>query len=628
MIPESFIQDVLNRVNVEDVVGQYVQLKKSGTNLFGLCPFHNEKTPSFSVSPQKQFFHCFSCGQSGTAIDFLMKHLGMTFPEAVKTLASRVGLQVPERQRSAQEVAYEKAQKTKSDALHECLERAQHFYQKQLRNAPVAIDYLKSRGLDGKTALKFGLGWTGYERQALKQVFENYDDPNLVDAGLVIESEDLRKYDRFRERITFPIYNARGKIIGFGGRIIGSGHPKYLNSPETAIFHKGSELYGLFENRTGIHREGFVLVVEGYMDVVGLAQLGLENAVATLGTATSSEHITKLMRITHKIVFSFDGDLAGRRAAWKALNICLPLLRDDVSMRFLFLPEEHDPDTYVREFGQDAFREQVQQSLPLSTFLIEELKENYALQEAEGRAACLHEIRAMLVQIPTNTMIRLQIEKDIAKLLSLTHEELKQNLANFIESQQHSQEARHSIATRGAVLSVPTAHRVSKAPVVEKTVVRPNKPWFSQRNQALAATRVVDPLAVKIIRLLINHPDVLSSVTERQLEMLNKHPHYELVAQFLAICMAKGTAVLGLIQPYLAENEEVQRVVMSVEKDSLHDEELSNPQAEWLGMMNKVEIELLKQAMKELSESPRDEASDQRYRQLYMRLKNLMKANN
>lgn len=627
MIPESFIQDVLNRTNVEDVVGQYVQLKKRGTNLFGLCPFHNEKTPSFSVSPQKQFFHCFSCGQSGTAIDFLMKHLGMSFPEAVKTLANRVGMQVPEKQRTPQERAYEKAQKTKSDALHECLERAQNFYKKQLRHAPAAIEYLKGRGLDGKTALKFGLGWSGYDRQGLKQVFENYDDPNLVESGLVIENEDLRKYDRFRERVTFPIYNTRGKIIGFGGRIIGNGQPKYLNSPETPIFHKGSELYGLFENRTGIHREGFVLVVEGYMDVVGLAQLGLENAVATLGTATSSEHITKLMRVTHKIVFSFDGDKAGRRAAWKALNICLPLLRDDVAMRFLFLPEEHDPDTYIREFGQEAFREQIQQSHPLSNFLLDELKENYALQEAEGRAACLHEIRPMLVQIPEGTMIRLQIEKDVAKLLSLTHEELKFDLANFVETQQQRQQigrAEMSVAQVSEVSS-----NVSESP---SPFPSPKKSGYQRRAmprpRATSPSRTVDPLALKIIRLVVNHPDVLSSITERQLEILGKQPHYELVVQFLAICMAKGTAVLGLLQPYLAENEEILRIVMSVEKDSLHDETLSDPQAEWQGIMNKVEVESLIQALNGFTATDlQEEANARRYRQLQMRLKNLRRVN-
>lgn len=629
MIPESFVQELLNRVNVEDVVGQYVQLKKSGANLFGLCPFHNEKSPSFSVSPQKQFFHCFSCGQGGSAIDFLMKHLGLSFPEAVKQLASRVGMQVPQNQRrlSPRQIAAEKAQKARSELLHECLEKAQQHYKTQLRHATSAIDYLKGRGLDGKTALKFGLGWSGTDRQGLKTVFENYDDALLVDAGLVIQSEDLRKYDRFRERVTFPIYNARGKIIGFGGRIIGNGQPKYLNSPETEIFHKGSELYGLFENRQGIHKEGFVLVVEGYMDVVSLAQLGLENAVATLGTATSSEHLTKLMRVTHKIVFSFDGDKAGRRAAWKALNICLPLLRDDVAMRFLFLPEEHDPDTYIREFGQEKFREQVQQSLPLSSFLIEELKQNYRLDEAEGRAACLHEIRAMLVQIPQEAIIRLQIEKDIAKLLGLTHEELKQDLAQYLEAQQLRQ-AQYAQHGQQSVSSTVVAHEdvfgvrstVSESSSSGK-LVSPKRPTpkFKGRTH-----RTVDPLSLRIIRLVINHPELIHSMTERQLEILNKQPHYELVVQFLAICMAQGTAVVGHLQPYLANEEEIQRIIMSTDKDSLHDEVLNDPIAEWLGIIKKVEIEGLKQALSEFTSADlQDEQKVHRYRQLTKRLNRL-----
>lgn len=607
MIPESFVQELLNRINVEDVVGQYVQLKKKGANLFGLCPFHNEKTPSFSVSPQKQFFHCFSCGQGGSAIDFVMKHLGLSFPEAVKMLASRVGMQVPERPQTSHQRAQAQAKKTKSDMLHDCLEKAQRHYKAQLRQAPEAIDYLKKRGLDGKTAARFGLGWSGRDRQGLKKVFENYDDQNLIDAGLVIQSEDLRKYDRFRERVTFPIYNTRGKIIGFGGRIIGNGQPKYLNSPETPIFHKGSELYGLYENRQGIHKEGFVLVVEGYMDVVSLAQLGLENAVATLGTATSAEHIQKLIRVTHKIVFSFDGDKAGRRAAWKALNICLPLLRDDVAMRFLFLPEEHDPDTYIRTFGQEQFREQVQQSLSLSTFLIEELKHNYNLEEAEGRATCLHDIRPMLIQIPNEVALRLQIEKDVARLLSLTYEELKADLVHFVESQQQ----RH----------LPVSTETSEVDVFVKNTSRPAKQRTLPRRMA---SRTVDPLALRIFRLVINHPEVLQVVTERQLEILGQQPHYELVAQFLTLCMTKGTAVLGHLQLSLVDNEEIQRIIMSVEKDSLHDEVLSDPKAEWLGIINRVEVETLKQMLGAFTSADlKDEEKIKRYRQLSRRLNNL-----
>ena len=281
MIPESFIQELLARVDVVDVVGRYVQLRKGGANLLGLCPFHNEKSPSFTVSPTKQFYHCFGCGAHGSAITFLMEHTGASFPEAVRTLAASAGMTVPEENRSPrqqQETARRKAEESRHTQV---LDAAQAHYLKQLRASPAAIRYLKQRGLTGEIAAHFGLGWSGTDRHGLSQVFPNYEDPTLVESGLVIESEDGRRYDRFRERIMFPIRNARGSLIGFGGRIIGKGEPKYLNSPETPLFSKGQELYGLWEARQAIRQEGQVIVVEGYMDVVGLAQQGIANAVAT-----------------------------------------------------------------------------------------------------------------------------------------------------------------------------------------------------------------------------------------------------------------------------------------------------------------------------------------------------------
>ncbi|WP_071057993.1 DNA primase [Pelistega sp. MC2] len=618
-IPESFIQDLLNRTNVEDVVGQYVKLKKSGVNLFGLCPFHNEKSPSFSVSPQKQIFHCFSCGQSGNAIGFVMKHLGLSFPEAVKMLAGRVGMQVPEeRPQTPAQRAQAIEQKSKSDYLHDCLEKAQKYFVQQLKQSPQAIDYLKGRGLSGEIAKKFGLGWSGTERQGLKSVFENYDDSNLVEAGLVIQNEDLRKYDRFRERVTFPIYNTRGKIIGFGGRIIGNGQPKYLNSPETPIFHKGSELYGLFENRSTINKEGFVLVVEGYMDVVSLAQLGLANAVATLGTATSEEHIKKLMRVTHKIVFSFDGDKAGRRAAWKALTISLPLLRDDIAIRFLFLPEEHDPDTYIREFGQAQFREQIEQSLSLSGFLISELQHQFNLNEIEGRTAGLHEIRPLLVSIPESSMMRLQIEKEIAKVLLLTHDELKHDLQQY----QHNQSTK--------VVSRADGY----APEIDQTAAQifSDLPYARDNRKTHKKTtrntmHQVDPLGMRIFRLVIHHPEILKHITDRQIELLSQQGQYQLVAEFLALCLRESSAELRVIQPKLEGMDEIQRIVSAVSHDSLSQQVLDDPLAEWQGVINKVEIESLTHTINQLMlEGLQDDSQKKRYRLLLERLKNLKKA--
>ena len=428
MIPDSYIQDLLSRVDIVDVVGRYVQLRKGGANLLGLCPFHNEKSPSFTVSPTKQFYHCFGCGAHGSAITFLMEHTGSSFPEAVRNLSAAVGMTVPEAPRNDRQQADVDRRKTEVSKHTQVLDRAQTHYLKQLRASPEAIQYLKARGLTGEIAHQYGLGWAGRDRQGLMAVFDDYDNPTLVEAGMVIESEDGRRYDRFRERVMFPIRNARGSLIGFGGRVLGKGEPKYLNSPETPVFSKGLELYGLWEGKQAIRKEGHVIVVEGYMDVVGLAQLGIGNAVATLGTSTTPDHIKKLLRASDKVVFSFDGDKAGRKAAWRALQACLPALRDDITIRFLFLPSEHDPDSYVRAFGEQAFRECVSEADALSRFLLDELSARHALGEAEGRASCLHEARPLLALIP-ECALRVQIERELAKLVQLTPEEMARILA-------------------------------------------------------------------------------------------------------------------------------------------------------------------------------------------------------
>lgn len=423
MIPDSFIQELLARVDITDVVGRYVQLRKGGANLLGLCPFHNEKSPSFTVSPTKQFYHCFGCGAHGSAITFLMEHTGASFPEAVRSLAASAGMNVPEEPRSPRQQAEAARRKEEVSRHTQALEKAQEYYLAQLRQSAQARRYLQGRGLTGEIAKRYGLGWTGDDRRGLANVFERYDDPVLVEVGLVVEAEDGRRYDRFRERVTFPIRNARGALIGFGGRIIGKGEPKYLNSPETPLFSKGQELYGLWEARQAIRAAGQVLVVEGYMDVVGLAQLGIEHAVATLGTATTPQHVQKLLRASENVVFSFDGDKAGRRAAWRALNTCLALLRDDISIRFLFLPEEHDPDSYVRAFGAEAFRATLAEAQPLSRFLLDELAARHALEEVEGRAACIHEARPLFAEIP-ECALKIQLHNEFARQVRLTPEEL------------------------------------------------------------------------------------------------------------------------------------------------------------------------------------------------------------
>ncbi|MEN9629855.1 MAG: primase DnaG, partial [Pseudomonadota bacterium] len=359
MIPAGFLQDLLSRVDIADVVGRHVELKRGGANLMGLCPFHAEKSPSFSVSPVKQFYYCFGCGASGDAIRFLTEHTGMSFIDAVTELAQSVGMQVPQEQVSPEERERRQRLSERRLSLTGVLQRAAQHYRTQLKSSPEAIQYLKRRGLSGEIAARFGLGYAPPGWRGLASVFPSYDDPLLEEAGLVRSStddpdapaEERKRYDWFRHRVMFPIRAVGGEIIGFGARVLDDSKPKYLNSPETPVFSKGRELYGLFEARQAIRERGHCLVVEGYMDVVALAQNGFGNAVATLGTACTAEHIQKLFRFTDSVVFSFDGDAAGRRAAGRALEAALPHATDLRQVRFLFLPPEHDPDSFVRAKG-------------------------------------------------------------------------------------------------------------------------------------------------------------------------------------------------------------------------------------------------------------------------------------
>jgi len=427
-IPQTFIQELIARADVVEIVGRYVQLKKGGANFMGLCPFHGEKSPSFSVSPTKQFYHCFGCGKTGNAISFLMEHAGMTFVEAVKDLAQQFGMQVPEDDASPQDRARAAEQRDKQHTLTSVLERAGEAFRKQLKDSQRAIDYFKGRGLSGEVAKQFGLGYAPEGWRSLAGVFPNYDDPLLVESGLVIlnvdeDTGDEKRYDRFRDRVMFPIRNVKGECIGFGGRVLGDDKPKYLNSPETPVFSKGRELYGLFEARASLREQGFALVTEGYMDVVALAQLGFPNAVATLGTACTAEHVHKLFRFTDSVVFSFDGDAAGRRAAHKALDAALPLATDVRSVKFLFLPTEHDPDSFIREHGKEAFARYVSEAVPLSRFLIDAAREGCDLNTAEGRAHMASNAKPLWTLLPEGAL-KLQLMSEIAGLVQLSSREL------------------------------------------------------------------------------------------------------------------------------------------------------------------------------------------------------------
>jgi len=384
VIPNDFIAQLLTRVDVVEVIDRHVQLKKAGQNYQACCPFHKEKSPSFTVSPSKQFYHCFGCGAHGSAITFLMEYGGRSFPDAVEELAQGVGLTVPrDNARQADPQA---------GGLFDVMLAAAGYYKQQLKHSPIAVEYFKKRGVSGEVARRFHLGWAPAGWQSLAAAFEDYADNQLLEtAGLVVTGDAGKRYDRFRERVMFPILNQQGAVIAFGGRILGSkddgNGPKYLNSPETPIFSKGRELYGLFQAQGAIRKSNRVLVVEGYMDVVALAQYGVEYVVATLGTATTEAHVQRLLRLADEVVFSFDGDAAGQRAAWRALENALPALRDGKQVRFLFLPEEHDPDSYVREFGREAFEDYVSKALPLSEYWIRELNVRHPGDSAEAKAA-------------------------------------------------------------------------------------------------------------------------------------------------------------------------------------------------------------------------------------------------
>ena len=418
MIPDSFKQDLLNRVDIVEVVGRYVRLKKAGANFSGLCPFHNEKTPSFSVSPAKQFYHCFGCGAHGNAIGFLMAYGGMGYVDAVKDLAGSAGLQMPEWKPRSPEDA---ARQERATDLGGVMEKAMEFFRAELKRSPKAIDYLKGRGLTGEIAARFRIGYAPDDWQGLKAAFPEYADKALVECGLVIEG-DTKRYDRFRDRVMFPIFSSRGGVIGFGGRVLGDGEPKYLNSPETPLFEKGREVYGLVQARDAIRQTGRVLVVEGSMDVVALAQFGVGYAVATLGTATTPVHVTRLLRLADEVIFCFDGDNAGRKAAWRALEVSLPLALDHKPMRFLFLPKEDDPDTYVRKHGKDAFEELARGAPTLSTFLVAELRAQADLGTAEGRAGFLSAAKPHLQKIAAPAL-KIQLVKEVAELARVTQEE-------------------------------------------------------------------------------------------------------------------------------------------------------------------------------------------------------------
>jgi DNA primase len=587
VIPQSFIQDLLNRVDIVDVVGRYVQLKKGGANFSGLCPFHNEKSPSFTVSPTKQFYHCFGCGAHGTAIGFLIEYSGMGFVEAVKDLAQNVGMVVPDQDEKIPP-ALRAEQQAKSMALSEAMTQACDYYRQQLRGAERAKNYLKGRGLTGEIANRFGMGYAPEGWDGLRSVFADYSVGALEEAGLVIDKSDddgshHKRYDRFRDRIMFPIRNIKGQVIGFGGRVLDQGEPKYLNSPETPLFQKGSELYGLFEARQAIRDAGYVLVTEGYMDVVALAQLGFPQAVATLGTACTPIHVQKLLRQTDHVVFSFDGDSAGRRAARRALDASLPHATDDKIIKFLFLPTEHDPDSYVREMGADAFEQQINDAMPLSQFLLKEVLGDQDLNTAEGRARAQFDAKPLLQAMPPSSL-RLQIVRGLAQATQSTAAEIE----SLFELEQPITRARQA-------------------------------PPRSKRMAPLGLER-------QIMRLLVAHPVLAGELDDAALDAL---AHFapdsaEMFAQLIAASREMGTqASFAVLAEHLRTGDgDFEPLIKEIAAETETDVDVAR--IELAGAIRQTKMKILKTELDQLAAGGlQQEDARNRYRELMLQQEQL-----
>jgi DNA primase len=481
LIPQDFIDDLIARADIVEVVGRHTQLKKAGREFKACCPFHDEKTPSFTVSPGKGFYHCFGCGAHGTAIGFLMEFDHMSFVDAIESLAGMMGLDVPRNESDQPAQRY--------DDLFSLMDSVARHWQSCLKDTPAAVEYLQGRGVDGATAKRFGIGFApdGWSNVLDKFGQSQEASERLLATGLIIRKDNGQHYDRFRDRLMFPIRDARGRTIGFGGRIMGDGEPKYLNSPETVLFHKGRELYGLYEARQALRNIDQLVVVEGYMDTVALARHGIDFACATLGTATTNEHLNRLFRLTDNVVFSFDGDRAGRKAAWRALENALPEVREGRQIRFLFLPDGHDPDSFVNEFGAAAYVKKIDAGVALSTFLIEELSSQVDMDTIDGRARLAELARPLIGKIPTGVYRELLID-GLADSVGLSAAKLERIL---------SADGLQQSSNRGPRNKTTTAYRM-KSGAGQPSVVR------------------------RAITLLLNHPEAATKLDVESLTSVSR----------------------------------------------------------------------------------------------------------
>lgn len=505
-IPQAFIDDLLARVNIVDVIDGRVKLKKAGKNYAGLCPFHQENTPSFSVSPDKQFYYCFGCGAGGNAIGFLMEYERLSFPEAVESLARLAGIDIPREEHSHQRPPEHKGQ-------YQILAEATAFYQQQLRQHPerqVAVDYLKQRGLSGEIASRYGLGYAppGWDN-LLKQLGATAQQQTLLEqTGLLIHNEEKnRLYDRFRERIMFPIRDVRGRTIAFGGRVLGDDKPKYLNSPETDTFHKNRELYGLYEARRQTSKLERIIIVEGYMDVISLAQFGITYAVATLGTATSAHHLQRLFKIVNQVVFCFDGDQAGRQAAQRAMETTLPVIEDEKEARFLFLPEGEDPDTQVRTSGPAAFTTQLDEALELSEFFFRHYSTLHDLGSIGGRANFSTQVLPGIQQMQPGLRQQMMLSR-LSELTGLSLEQLSTTI-NLNQS--------------APPISSPATSKPSPSVIAPSAITAP----------AMATPLTIAPLCSHIISLLLHYPELAQKLPEQLSLTQLQDPQADLLMQLL-----------------------------------------------------------------------------------------------
>ncbi len=529
-IPQSFIDDLMNRVDVVEVIDTRVPLKKAGKEYKACCPFHGEKTPSFTVSSVKQFYHCFGCGAHGTAISFLMEYEHLSFPEAIEELAHQAGLDVP--RESSSQSDQTTAQIRQKHDLYDLMEAAKQYYLQQLRQHPtakIAVDYLKNRGLSGEIAAEFGIGFApdGWNNLNLVLNEAGYSKEQQIDSGMLIQNETGKTYDRFRGRIMFPIQDQRGRCIGFGGRVINSDEKgaKYLNSPETPLFHKGQELYGLYEARQLLRNIERVLVVEGYMDVVSVAQFGVRYAVATLGTATTNEHLSKLFRLCEQVIFCFDGDRAGREAAWRALENALPVMREGFELRFMFLADGQDPDTEIRNNGKDTFEASIEAAMPFSQYFFNTLSKSLDLKTLDGRARLVQHAKPYIAKLP-NGVYRQMMLTHLAQIAGLETNDIILNSKNHPDIANENQ--------RPARRKTGGSKQHSLSPIRSLITLLLYKPQLALLTDDIALlTEVTLPgaeLLMSLIKLVQNNPDINTSAIIERYRDKKSAPHLQKLA--------------------------------------------------------------------------------------------------